>query len=384
MKDFKLIFTGPAGAGKTTAIQAVSSQIYHNCDVRVSTGAALRKARTTVAMDNGVLQLGDEERVHLYGTPGQERFRFMWDILANDIARESVGFAILIDNARNYPFRDLRYYLKEFRHLIGDKKLMVAVTRMDVCSVPTLDDYCSWLGKQGVTASVAPIDAREKRDVLLVIGKLLEGVSSFAERYIGSSIASFSKEAAMKKRNMIQSTPVQYAEHEQLSDIPTVHDIVPHLAGSRGGTEMPDIHVTSDGTDPKAPSRQRSRSGDDPGGGNGYVEKVVMKESIVDEVMKIRGVKSAALVSAMGDIIKSTIDDLEFNEFISFFSGIARAFENTANLGRLRCITLKSSTEDNLTLYSEDEQTLCVLSSGKIPIRQLNQQIDNLLQWGDK
>ncbi|HFC53983.1 MAG TPA: hypothetical protein ENJ43_06080, partial [Gammaproteobacteria bacterium] len=323
MKDFKLIFTGPVGAGKTTAIQTVSSLIYHDCDVRVSTESALRKARTTVAMDNGVLQLGDEERVHLYGTPGQERFRFMWEILANDIAKECVGFVLLIDNSRNYPFRDLRFYMKEFCHLIGDKKFIVAVTHTDVCPVPTLDDYCSWLGKQGVTTSVALIDAREKRDVLLVIGKLLEGVSSCVERYIDSGSASFSKEAAMKEQKAVHATSVPGAELEQLRDIPTVHDVVPHVTGSRGGMEMADMHVVKDGSIAKTSSRGRPRSDERAEGEDGYVEKVVMKESIVDDVMKIRGVKSAALVSAMGDIIRSTIDDVEFNEFISFFSGIA-------------------------------------------------------------
>ncbi len=384
MKDFKLIFTGPVGAGKTTAIQVVSSLIYHDCDVRVSAASQLHKGWATVAMDNGVLQLGDDERVHLYGTPGQERFRFMWEILANDIARESVGFALLIDNSRNYPLRDLRFYLKEIQHLIGNKKLMIAVTHTDICPVPTVDDYRSWLGKHGVAASVAPIDAREKRDVLLVIGKLLEGVSCYAGRYLGSSGANLSKETVMKEGDGVQSAPVEGTEPGQVQNIPTVHDIVPRTRDGRGVAEKGNMHVIDERTTARASSRRRSRTGEPTKGEDGYRERVILKESIIDDVMKIRGVKGAALVSAVGDVMGSTIDDAEFNEFVGFLSGMARAFESTANLGRLRGIALKGNREDNLVLYSEEEQTLCVLSSARVPVRQLNQQIDNLLQWGDK
>ncbi len=40
-----------------------------------------KKVKTTVAMDYGTMTLDAKEKIHLYGTPGQERFNFMWDIL---------------------------------------------------------------------------------------------------------------------------------------------------------------------------------------------------------------------------------------------------------------------------------------------------------------
>ena len=129
---------------------------------------------------------------------------------------------------------------------------------------------------------------------------------------------------------------------------------------------------------------QISNQHPEPEGEGEYVEKVVMKDSIVDEVMKIKGVKGAVLMDTMGDVIASSFEDGNLMEFIGFFSGIAKAFENAANLGELRSVTLKSSTEDNLTLYMEDEQVLCILSGGRVSVRVLNQQIDSVIQWGEK
>ncbi|MEE9356953.1 MAG: ATP/GTP-binding protein [Sedimenticolaceae bacterium] len=79
MSNYKIIFTGPVGARKTTAINAVSDTPVIMTDEVASDMTRTRKKSTTVAMDYGVMNLGSGERVHLYGTPGQERFNFMWD-----------------------------------------------------------------------------------------------------------------------------------------------------------------------------------------------------------------------------------------------------------------------------------------------------------------
>ena len=53
-----------------------------------------RKLPPTVAMDYGVIRLDEDTKVHLYGTPGQERFNFMWEILS----KGSMGLILLLDN----------------------------------------------------------------------------------------------------------------------------------------------------------------------------------------------------------------------------------------------------------------------------------------------
>ncbi len=391
MKTFKLIFTGPVGAGKTTAIRSVSNLIYRDSDVKVSNDSGVRKAKTTVAMDNGVLQIGKDEQVHLYGTPGQGRFGFMLDILANDIAKDCIGLAIFVDNARNYPFRDLMHYLREVKHLLATKRLVIAVTHADVRPSPSLNDYRVWLNRRSISAFVTQIDARKERDVLQIVGVLLQGVSCSSEQRVVCFANKLPKEIDMGPSKKISSSQLHGLNRDHEQSVPTVHDIVPQLTANPGKKdtvakreEVREAERTDSENGLMSASRTQSSTYNNLDGNGEYVEKVVMKESIVDEVINIKGVKSAALVSSMGDITASSIEEMELNEFISFLSGISKAFEKTSNLGGLKSVTLKSSTEDNLTLYLEDEQTLCVVSGGKISIRMLNQQIDNVLQWGGK
>ena len=91
MIESKIIFTGPVGVGKTTAIAAISDEPPIQTDARASDMTLARKANTTVAMDYGVIRLDESTKVHLYGTPGQERFDFMWEILSQG----SIGLILI-------------------------------------------------------------------------------------------------------------------------------------------------------------------------------------------------------------------------------------------------------------------------------------------------
>ncbi|MEO6124097.1 MAG: ATP/GTP-binding protein [Ilumatobacteraceae bacterium] len=88
---FKILVTGPFAAGKTSLIQAISQSPVVTTEVATSGEEAVIKANTTVAMDFGTFALSPlddgDELVHLlmFGTPGQERFRFMTDILKADV-----------------------------------------------------------------------------------------------------------------------------------------------------------------------------------------------------------------------------------------------------------------------------------------------------------
>ena len=88
---FKILVTGPFAAGKTSLIQAISQSPVVTTEVHTAGEEAAVKANTTVAMDFGTFALephtADEAPVQLlmFGTPGQERFRFMTDILKADV-----------------------------------------------------------------------------------------------------------------------------------------------------------------------------------------------------------------------------------------------------------------------------------------------------------
>ncbi|HPQ97583.1 MAG: ATP/GTP-binding protein [Thiothrix sp.] len=165
----KIIFTGPVGAGKTTAIETISDIPAITTDEYASDMTKSRKPQTTVAMDYGLINLGDAERIHLYGTPGQERFDFMWDILT----KGGIGLILLLDNTRKDPLQDMRFYTNSFREFIEQRQMVVGVTRMDLQRKPELADYRLWLEQLSLQAPVFEVDARERADVILLIQALL-------------------------------------------------------------------------------------------------------------------------------------------------------------------------------------------------------------------
>jgi signal recognition particle receptor subunit beta len=167
--EHKIIFAGPVGAGKTTAIGTISDIPVVQTEAKASDDVVLRKANTTVAMDYGTLGLDGGAKIHLYGTPGQERFSFMWEILTLG----GLGLVLLIDNAREDPLADLEFYLKSFQRFIGKSALVVGVTRMDDKPRPGLYSFHTKLKELGIKAPVFEVDAREREDVKTLLMGLL-------------------------------------------------------------------------------------------------------------------------------------------------------------------------------------------------------------------
>lgn len=168
----KIIFAGPVGAGKTTSINAVSDIAVVGTEARASDEVALRKENTTVAMDYGILNLEDGQKVHLYGTPGQTRFGFMWEILSEG----AMGFVVLIDCGRPDPLTDLDDYVGAFRDQIskcGDA-LVVGLTRTELNPQPgLLDRFHERLAAMNLNVPVFEVDGRQREDVKQLLLALL-------------------------------------------------------------------------------------------------------------------------------------------------------------------------------------------------------------------
>ncbi|WP_455644434.1 GTP-binding protein [Micromonospora carbonacea] len=107
----KLMLTGPFGVGKTTLVGAVSDIAPVTTEVRMSipgvdgTSGSPAKTTTTVAMDFGRLDV-DGVTLYVFGTPGQDRFWFMWDAISRGVA----GAVVLVDVRRlQDSFRHVDY-----------------------------------------------------------------------------------------------------------------------------------------------------------------------------------------------------------------------------------------------------------------------------------
>ena len=177
MSNYKIIFTGPVGAGKTTAISSLSDIPVIATDESASDMTVNRKQTTTVAMDYGLMKLDAGERIHLYGTPGQERFNFMWEILS----KGGIGLVLLLDNTRADPFQDMRFFLNSFEDFIAKTNLAIGVTRMDLDQSPSMADYHEELGRLGIKPPVFEVDARKRNDV----NQLVEGLLFSLDPWLG-------------------------------------------------------------------------------------------------------------------------------------------------------------------------------------------------------
>ncbi len=172
MNDFKIIFSGPAGAGKTTAIRSISDIDPLASDETAGNMAREQNPGTSSAMDYGLLTLEQGGRIHLYGAAGRESINFMQDIHSPG----GIGLILLLSNTRPNPFGDLQLFLETFKGFIDGHKLAIGVTQMDINRHPTLDDYHLQLESNGGKIPIFEVDARQKRDVSLLVEALLYSI----------------------------------------------------------------------------------------------------------------------------------------------------------------------------------------------------------------
>lgn len=126
-RQVKVVITGPFGAGKTTLIKTMSEIAVLSTERKVTgTGERAVKSNTTVAMDFGRMTIDAELVLYLFGTPGQKRFDFMWDILSEGM----LGFVILVDATREESFTEAVDILSFFTDG-ADVPYVVAVNKGD-------------------------------------------------------------------------------------------------------------------------------------------------------------------------------------------------------------------------------------------------------------
>lgn len=166
----KVVVTGPFSAGKTTLIRTISEITVLSTERNITDETRSRKEETTVAMDFGRITIDRELVLYLFGTPGQERFDFMWEILGEGM----LGYLLLIDAEREDSLAEAIGIHDAFGRM-ARVPYVVAVNRADVLDPAQEARIRDALGVDS-HIPVLPCDATDKESVKAVLLALLYSV----------------------------------------------------------------------------------------------------------------------------------------------------------------------------------------------------------------
>ena len=168
----KIVVAGGFGVGKTTFVGAVSEIEPLRTEALMTEASAPvddltmlpDKTTTTVAMDFGRITLAEDLVLYLFGTPGQNRFWFMWD----DITRGAIGAVVLVDTRRLADCFGAVDYVEQ-----RDIPFVVALNAFDGLVLHDVDEVREAL-QLGSEVPFVVTDARERESVKNVLVTLVE------------------------------------------------------------------------------------------------------------------------------------------------------------------------------------------------------------------
>lgn len=167
MQSVKVVVTGPFNAGKTTFIKSVSEITVLSTERQVSDVSNEGAGETTVAMDFGRITVSDDVVLYLFGTPGQERFSFMWETLSEGM----LGFVLLVDATAEDSISDAKKMITFFREM-SDVPFVIAANKVAADDLDALRQVRSVLEIDD-SVPLLPVDARSKDSVKAVLLGLL-------------------------------------------------------------------------------------------------------------------------------------------------------------------------------------------------------------------
>lgn len=171
MQTVKMVVTGPFSAGKTEFIQSVSEIDVVSTERKItSLNEKAVKEATTVAMDFGRITVDDDLVLYLFGTPGQKRFDFMWEILSEGM----LGFIVMVDSTRPETYREARTILETFR-AYAPTPYVVAANKQDKEDAWDIDDVRHAL-RLDPKVKLLPCVATDRDSVKKVLLELLYSI----------------------------------------------------------------------------------------------------------------------------------------------------------------------------------------------------------------
>ncbi len=176
MQTVKIVVTGPFNAGKTQFIRTVSEIDVVSTERKLSADTERQvKESTTVAMDFGRITIDENLVLYLFGTPGQRRFDFMWEILSEGM----LGFIVMVDSTRPETFHEARSILETFKSF-APTPYVVAANKQDLEDAWDVEDLRIAL-RLGPNVKVVPCVATDKESVKRVLLELLYSIIEYLD-----------------------------------------------------------------------------------------------------------------------------------------------------------------------------------------------------------
>lgn len=170
IQKHKIVFAGSMGAGKTEAIKTLSDIPVLATEAINTDQISHNKMYTTVGIDYGEINLSHDLTIGLYGTPGQDRFDFIWSI----ICKGAIGAVILIDHSSEYALSDLEKYIEFFQEYT--QYIAIGITHTDQSLDKSTQTYRNWLKENELYHPLFMIDARQKQDIKLLLEALITSI----------------------------------------------------------------------------------------------------------------------------------------------------------------------------------------------------------------
>ncbi len=172
--NLKIIVTGPFAAGKTQFIKTISEiEVVETEKIITSKDEKDVKDHTTVAMDFGRITIDKDLVLYLFGTPGQNRFEFMWDILSEG----ALGVIVLVDSTKGESIIEARKII-DFFHTKLNVPYIVAANKQDLPRAWPPEYIRTYLDLDD-SVKVVPCVATDRESVKRVLLELIELVIKY-------------------------------------------------------------------------------------------------------------------------------------------------------------------------------------------------------------
>jgi hypothetical protein len=241
----------------------------------------------------------------------------MWELMMSDLVHDAEALVLLVDNTRNDPFKDIRFYVEEFRDFIVRRRLIIAVTHSDEQADPDHDYYMEELKSMGLFTSVIFIDARDPASVLKIVSELV----SHKEKKIDWK--GLAKRLEVNSSMPKEDDEVQ-ASVSELGDKVSLLDAAMNTRGITGA-----IHLGA--------------------------ERNVLSSNISNKQNK--------------ELLRSMINL------------VAALEKKASFMGSIDDLVLCGPQQETLSVFVEEEQALGLCSEKELSINVVKQQAADLLQW---